>query len=85
MSDAKQTEVDETELKQRSTVVDLARTVTPPYGSHPDAEMDTVGWAIFLGMVVLLVPFLPLLLAVWAIGKVFDALLGRETEGEGGE
>lgn len=84
MSNAKQIETDETEAEERSAVVGLARTVTPSYGSHPDAGMDTVGWAMFLGMVILLVPFFPLVIAVWAIGKIFDAFLGRETEGEDG-
>jgi hypothetical protein len=57
------------------------RTVSPGYEGHPDVEMSTIGWAIFLGLVVLLVPLLPFLVLVWVIGKVLDALRGTD-EGE---
>ncbi len=50
------------------------RTVSPRFEGRPDAEMNTVGWAILLGMVVLLIPLLPFILIVWAVGKVLDAL-----------
>jgi len=50
------------------------RTVTPPSRTHPDAQMDAIGWLIFLGLLVLLLPVLPLLLVVWLISRVSDAL-----------
>ncbi len=50
------------------------RTVTPPSGTHPDAQMDVIGWLIFLGLLILLLPVLPLLLVVWLISRVSDAL-----------
>ena len=50
------------------------RTVTPPSGTHPDAQMDAIGWLIFLGLLILLLPVLPLLLVVWLISRASDAL-----------
>lgn len=46
------------------------RTVTPPYRGRPDVEMNTIGWGIFLVLVVLLVPLLPYLLIGWVIAKL---------------
>ncbi|WP_380679011.1 DUF7535 family protein [Salinigranum sp. GCM10025319] len=54
------------------------RSVSPRYESHPDAEMDSVGWVIFLGMLVLLVPLLPFLLIVWVLGKVLEMVAERQ-------
>lgn len=53
------------------------RTVTPSVGSHEDATMDSLGWTIFLFMVVIFIPLLPFLLVVWLVTKAFDALVGR--------
>ena len=50
------------------------RTVTPGYGGRGDAEMNTIGWAIFLGLVILLVPLLPFLVVVWVVNKLLDAI-----------
>ena len=52
----------------------LARTVTPPSDTHRDEEMDLIGWGIFAGLLVLLMPLLPFLLIVWLISKVTEAL-----------
>jgi len=49
-------------------------TVGPGYRDRPDAEMDTIGWAIFLGLLVLLVPLLPFLVIVWVVSKVVEAV-----------
>ena len=51
-------------------------TVTPPYRGRPDAEMSTIGWALFLGTVILLVPLLPFLVVVWLIGELLDRVVG---------
>ncbi|WP_254542882.1 DUF7535 family protein [Halomarina pelagica] len=48
------------------------RTVTPEYFGRPDAEMSAIGWALFLGMVILLVPLLPFIAIVWAVSKLFE-------------
>ena len=50
------------------------RSVTPLTRPHPDAEMDTIGWGIFLGLMILIVPLLPFLLIVWLVLKVTEAL-----------
>jgi hypothetical protein len=48
----------------------VVRTVTPPYRGRPDAEMTTIGIASLLGLVVLLIPFLPFIAVVWVISKI---------------
>ncbi|AUV80501.1 hypothetical protein C2R22_01540 [Salinigranum rubrum] len=52
------------------------RSVSPRYQSHPNAEMDSIGWAVFLGMLVLFVPLLPFLVIVWLLARGIDALAG---------
>lgn len=52
---------------EESTVREAIRTVTPEYFGRPDREMDAIGWSIFLGMVILLVPLLPFIIIVWVI------------------
>jgi hypothetical protein len=53
------------------------RSVSPRYTSRRNAEMDSIGWTIFLGMVVLLVPLLPFLVVVWVLERGISALAGR--------
>ncbi|QSG07108.1 DUF7535 family protein [Halapricum desulfuricans] len=65
---------DESEPSGDSAVVEALRTVTPGYSSHRDVEMDVIGWSVFLGLVVLLVPFLPLLIVVWLISKALEKI-----------
>jgi hypothetical protein len=40
------------------------RTVTPSYGSHEDKGMDLIGWVVFLGVMTLLFPLVPVFLAL---------------------
>lgn len=54
-------------------------TVTPEYFGRPDREMDVIGWMIFLGLIVLLIPLLPFLLVVWAIDRLTNRV-GRASE-----
>jgi hypothetical protein len=61
-----------------SVLTKAYRSVSPRYESHGDAEMDSIGWAMFLGMLVLLVPLLPFLLLVWVLGKVIDMAAERQ-------
>ncbi|MCU4717824.1 DUF7535 family protein [Halapricum hydrolyticum] len=65
---------DKSEPSEDSAVVEVLRTVTPGYSSHGDVEMDVIGWSIFLGLVILLMPFLPLLIVVWLISKGLEKL-----------
>ncbi|MWG34878.1 DUF7535 family protein [Halomarina oriensis] len=48
------------------------RSVTPASGGRPNMEMDVLGWGVFLGMVVLLVPLLPFILIVWLVSKLAE-------------
>ena len=50
------------------------RTVTPGYGGRDDVEMNTIGWAIFVGLLILLVPLLPFLVVLWVVSKLLDAI-----------
>lgn len=53
------------------------RSVSPRYTSRGNAEMDSIGWAMFLGMLVLLVPLLPFLVIVWVLERGIRAVAGR--------
>lgn len=70
------TELDTT-ADQAGVLKRAYRTVTPSYRGHEDAAMDSIGWVIFFGMVVLLVPLLPFLLILWVGTKLIDAVAGR--------
>jgi len=50
------------------------RTVTPSSRTRPNQGMDSIGWGILLGLLVLLVPLLPFICIVWLISKVTEAL-----------
>lgn len=52
----------------------VLRTVTPPYRGRKDREMDVIGWGYLLGLLVLLVPLLPVAIALWLVGKALDGL-----------
>jgi hypothetical protein len=53
-----------------STVQETIRTVTPEYVGRPNREMNTIGWSIFLGMAILLLPLLPFMIIVWVIARL---------------
>lgn len=53
------------------------RTVKPPFRGRPDSEMNVIGWAYFLGLLILLVPLLPFVLVLWAVGKLLDRANAR--------
>ncbi len=46
------------------------RTVTPPYRGREDVEMDYIGWAIFAGLLVVMLPLLPILAVLWVLAKL---------------
>lgn len=58
-------------------VTKVLRTVTPGSKGRPDAEMDSLGWMLFLGLGILLVPMLPVLIVGWAIVKTIDFLAAQ--------
>jgi hypothetical protein len=53
------------------------QTVTPGSSTRPDIEMDSIGWGIFLIMVVLFIPLLPFIAIVYVVSKLFEYLAGR--------
>lgn len=55
-----------------STLVDAIRTVTPPTPSQSNMQMNTFGWGLFLGLIILLIPLLPFVVIIWAISKVLE-------------
>ena len=52
----------------------LIRSVTAPYRSRADSEMNTIGMLYGLGLVIVLLPLLPLLLVLWVFSKLADLL-----------
>jgi hypothetical protein len=48
----------------------VLRTVTPGSKGHRDVSMDTTGWVILLGIVVVLLPLLPILMVGWLSLKI---------------
>ncbi|WP_436908817.1 DUF7535 family protein [Halosimplex marinum] len=71
---------DATETREPSTPRKVLRTVTPGSKARPDTEMDSIGWAVFLGLVILLIPMLPFLAVVWALSKAIDFLARQRGE-----
>ncbi|KAB1197311.1 MULTISPECIES: hypothetical protein [Haloferax] len=58
------------------------RTVTPRTGMRPDMEMDSIGWAMFLILVMLFIPLLPFIAIVYVVSKVFGYLSNQRGTGE---
>ena len=70
--------VEKSEDRQVGVLRQAYRTVSPAYRAHEDAEMDSIGWAIFLVMLALLLPLLPFVLIIWLVSKGIEVLAGRE-------
>ncbi|ELZ29471.1 hypothetical protein C475_02443 [Halosimplex carlsbadense 2-9-1] len=68
------------EIEEPSAPRKVLRTVTPGSKTRPDMEMDSIGWALFLGLVVLLVPLLPFIAIVWGLSKALDFLARQRGE-----
>ncbi len=65
-----------------SAPVRALRTVTPGYAGHPNREMGVIGWTMALLLVVLLLPVLPVLLALWIVSKLVSAVARWRTGGD---
>ena len=70
------------ETEEAGLVTRAYRTVTPATPERPDVEMDVIGWSMFLGLLLLLLPLLPFVLIVWVVTKVLDALTMQAPEEE---
>ena len=51
----------------------VLRTVTAPYRSRADGEMNAIGIIYGLGLVLVLIPLLPFIVVIWVLGKLADA------------
>ncbi len=49
-------------------------TVTKPYRSRRDAEMNLIGIAYGAGLLLILIPLLPLLVIIWLLGKIANSI-----------
>jgi|GEM_PF-275904 len=56
------------------------RTVTPIPRGRRDTEMDAIGFALFLGLVLLFLPLLPWLVVGWVVVKLLELLRGPPGE-----
>ena len=63
-----------------SGLTERLRTVTADIGMHRNVQMDTLGWMIFAGILVVALPLLPILVVVWVLMKVFGRVGGQSTE-----
>ncbi|MDX1744744.1 MAG: hypothetical protein R3324_02305 [Halobacteriales archaeon] len=50
----------------------VLRTVTAPYRSRADGEMNAIGIIYGLGLLLVLIPLLPFIVLIWVLGKVAD-------------
>jgi hypothetical protein len=46
------------------------------------ADMGTIGWAIVVGLLIVVLPLLPVLVIVWALTKLFDHAADRAARWE---
>lgn len=51
----------------------LLRTVTKPYRSRTDEEMNIIGLLYGLGLLVVLIPLLPFIVLLWVLSKLSGA------------
>ena len=58
----------------------IIRTVTAPYRSRADGEMNVIGLLYGLGLIMVLLPLLPLLVVLWLASWLGDALAPEPTE-----
>lgn len=50
----------------------LLRTVTKPYQSRPDGEMNLIGWLYGAGLIIVLLPLLPFIVIIWIITRLVE-------------
>lgn len=58
----------------------LLRTVKPVSVPRPDAGMNALGWGIFLGLVIVLLPLAPFVLIAWLFSRLFARADPRDRE-----
>ena len=58
----------------------FVRAVSKPSRGKPDAEMSTIGWVMFVVVLFLVLPFAPVIAAVWLLSKAAK-FVARQTRG----
>jgi hypothetical protein len=48
----------------------LLRTVTPASDESDNSQMNAIGWLVFAGMLIIMLPVLPILALIWLYGKL---------------
>jgi len=48
----------------------VIRTVTAPYRSRSDGEMNVMGMLLGLGLVIVMIPLIPFIVLVWVLSKI---------------
>jgi len=71
---------DSTQSDDPHPVERALRTVTPIPRGRRDTEMDAIGLALALGLVLLFLPLLPWLVVGWVIIKLVELLFGPPGE-----
>lgn len=46
------------------------RTVTPASDEHDDSQMNAIGMLVFAGMLIVILPVLPIIALIWLYGKL---------------
>lgn len=54
----------------------VIRTVTAPYRSRSDDEMNIISMLYGLGLLIVVIPLLPFILVIWALSVINEALGG---------
>lgn len=49
------------------------RTVTPLSSTHGNTEMDVIGWGIFIVLLVVALPVIPLFVLYWLLDRAFGS------------
>lgn len=52
----------------------ILRTVTRPYRSRPDEEMNIIGILYGLGLLIVLIPLLPFIALIWILSWLGDVM-----------
>lgn len=52
----------------------ILRTVTRPYRSRPDEEMNIIGILYGLGLIIVLIPLLPFIALIWILSWLGDVM-----------
>jgi hypothetical protein len=49
------------------------RTVTLPFTGKENAQMNVIGWIVFFGLLVVVIPVLPVIALIWLAAKLTNS------------